>query len=80
MAKKKQVAPEDARMRQIAEKLRQLRIDKGYTSYESFAFDNNLPTIQYWRLETGANFTIKSLLRILNIHKLTMEEFFQGIH
>lgn len=61
----------------IGHKLAQLRKKKGYTSYESFAYDYDLPRAHYWRMEKGkVNITIRSLQRILSIHKVTMEEFF----
>jgi transcriptional regulator with XRE-family HTH domain len=62
---------------EIGKKLRELRIIKGYKSYESFAFDHDLPRMQYWRIENGkTNITIKSLMKVLSIHKLTIQEFF----
>jgi transcriptional regulator with XRE-family HTH domain len=62
---------------QIGQKLEDLRRKKGYTSYENFAFDYDLPRVHYWRIEKGkVNVTLKSLIRILAIHNLTMEEFF----
>jgi hypothetical protein len=30
-------------------------------------------------MEKGTNFTIRTLLRILDAHKITLEEFFKGI-
>jgi len=70
----------DERLRAIGEKIKELRSEKGYTSYENFAWDNNLPRMQYWRMEKGTNFTIKNLLRILDIHGLTLREFFSDIN
>lgn len=71
--------PLDKRVLKIADKLKKIRIDKGYTSYENFAWDNDLPRVQYWRLEHGVNFRIESLLKVLDVHKVTMEEFFKGL-
>ncbi len=62
----------------IGTKLAQLRKKNGYKSYESFAVENNLSRMQYWRIEKGkTNLTIKSLSRILDIHKVPIEEFFR---
>jgi transcriptional regulator with XRE-family HTH domain len=64
----------------IGQKLLELRIEKGYTSHADFASDNNLPRIQYWRMEKGrANITLKSLGKVLDIHGLTLEEFLGSI-
>ena len=64
-------------LRRIGDGLSQLRIKKGYESIKDFATDHNLPLIQYWRIEKGkANITIKTLLRLLSIHQLSVEDFF----
>lgn len=60
----------------IAQKIKQLRIEKGYTSYENFAYQNDLSRVQYWRMERGTNFTIDYFLKILEIHELSLTEFF----
>lgn len=60
-------------------KLKQLRIDSGYSSYEIFAWENNLSRIQYWKMEKGTNCTLKSLDRVLKIHKLTIDQFFKEV-
>lgn len=62
---------------EIGERLRKLRQERGYTSYESFAIEHSLSRMQYWRIEKGqTNITIRSLKRILDIHGITLEEFF----
>jgi hypothetical protein len=68
----------DPRIMEIAHKLKRLRIQKGYSSHESFAWDNDLNRVQYWRIEKGANITIKTLLSILDIHKISLKEFFEN--
>lgn len=70
----------DSRIRAIAEKIRKLRIQKGYSNYEHFAIDHDLPTVQYWRIESAkTNPTIQSILKILDIHGMTLKEFFSDI-
>ena len=57
--------------------LTQLRMLKGYTTIKDFALDHSLPFIQYWRIEKGkANITLKTLITLLSIHKITLEDFF----
>lgn len=73
------VSLQEKNIKKIAEKVKQLRIDKGYSSYENFAYENDLSRVQYWRLERGTNFTINYLLRVLEIHKLSLSEFFGDI-
>lgn len=72
-------AKNEKRLIKIGERLRDLRKKSGYKSYENFAFDNELNRVQYGRMETGANITIASLLKVLDIHKLTLEDFFTGL-
>ena len=68
---------DDKILKEIGYRVRKLRIKAGYTSHESFAISHDLSRMQYWRIEKGiANITIKSLLRILEIHKLTLSDFF----
>ena len=65
----------------IGAKLTVLRKTKGYSSHEDFAYDHDLPRVQYWRIEKGrANVTIKSLCRLLAIHDLSVEEFFYQMY
>ncbi|MBL4663225.1 MAG: helix-turn-helix transcriptional regulator [Flavobacteriaceae bacterium] len=78
MAKKTPVKKQlDPRAEQVAKKLKEMRIEKGYTSYENFAIDKGIRRMQYWRMETGTNFTFTSLLRILDAHKMSLSEFFE---
>ena len=70
----------DNRIIDIGQRLKKLRLKKGYKSYETFAWDNEIPRVQYWRMEKGTNFTISSLLRVLDSHNLTLEDFFSEIN
>jgi len=77
--KKKEVKKLDKRILKIADKIKKMRVEKGFTSYDSFAWDNDLSRIHYWRIEKGSNLTMQTLLKILDIHKITLEDFFKGI-
>ena len=79
MVTKKKKELLDDRIVSISKKLQKLRKDAGYTSYENFALEKELPRVQYWRMEKGTNFQFKSLLQILDAHEMTLEEFFKGI-
>jgi hypothetical protein len=64
-------------LKEIGKRIASLRRNMGYTSHETFAFDHNLPRVNYWRLETGkTNCTMKTLVKILTIQNLTLEVFF----
>jgi transcriptional regulator with XRE-family HTH domain len=66
----------DSVIQDVARRLKALRVEKGYSSYEKFALDHDLDRKQYWRAENGSNLTLKSLHRILNIHRITLGDFF----
>ena len=38
-------------LQKIGERLRELRKAKGYSSYENFAFDHDIPRMQYLRVQ-----------------------------
>lgn len=67
--------------KEIGDKLKHLRLKNGYSSYENFAVEHELSRMQYWRIEKGlTNLTIRSLVKILNIHRVTLEDFFLNFH
>ncbi len=63
----------------IAAEIRRLRIMSGYSSYEKFANEHDIDRKQYWRIENGANFTLKTLIKILNAHNISFEDFFRNL-
>lgn len=70
---------DDERIQKIAEKIKALRIKAGFSNYEDFAWEYDIPRAQYWRLEKGTNFTMVTLLKILDAHKITLKVFFKDI-
>ena len=60
----------------IGAELKRMRLLAGFSSYEVFADKNNLSKIQYFKMEKGTNFTLKSLDRILKIHDISIINFF----
>jgi transcriptional regulator with XRE-family HTH domain len=63
----------------IATRLKELRKEKGYSNYEHIAFALEMSRSAYWRLETGANFELKTLIKICRLLDVSLEEFFHGI-
>ena len=59
----------------LGNRLRKLRIDRGYTNYEQFAFEHNIPRAQYGRYEQGQDLRFSSLLKVLKALNVTFEEF-----
>ena len=66
-------------LKAIANRLKELRKLKGYSNYEHIAFDLEMSRSAYWRLETGVNFELKTLIKICRLLKVSLEEFFKGI-
>ena len=63
----------------IGKELKKLSVNAGYKSYEVFAWDNKISRIQYWKMEKGTNCTLKSLKRVLDIHDVRMDTFFNSL-
>ena len=63
-------------VKKLAKRIKSLRIKKGYSSYENFAFDNKIHRAQYGRYETGTDMQYTSLVRIAQAFDMTLEEFF----
>ena len=40
---------------QLGKRFREIRIAKGYTNYEQFAFEHRIPRAQYGRYEKGSD-------------------------
>lgn len=78
MEKKDQI-PNLEELKAIAERLKELRKAKGYSNYEHIAFELGMSRSAYWRLETGVNFELKTLIKICRLLNISLEEFFQGI-
>ena len=60
----------------IGAELKSMRLLAGFSSYEVFADKNKLSKIQYFKMEKGTNFTLKSLDRILKIQDISIINFF----
>lgn len=66
-------------LEKVAKKIKQLRKDKGYTSFQAFAYDFELNRVQYWRIESGKNITLKTLIKVLEIHQISLADFFKDL-
>ncbi|CAA9300793.1 MAG: hypothetical protein AVDCRST_MAG56-5402 [uncultured Cytophagales bacterium] len=73
--KPKQQPSED--LQKLGKRIRDLRIRKGYTNYENFAFEHNIPRAQFGRYEQGHDLRYSSLLKVVRAFGMTMEEFFK---
>lgn len=60
----------------LGERIKELRIKKGYSSYEYFAYDHNISRAQFGRYEKGQDLRFSSLVRVANAFDMTLSEFF----
>lgn len=60
----------------IGKKIKYLRIKKGYSNYEDFAYDADIARAQYGKYENGANLMITTLMKILKHHNMSLQDFF----
>ena len=68
---------EDEVIKNLGARIKELRIKAGYTSHEKFANDIEIGRSLYWNYEQGANMNFLTLIKILNFHKITLEDFFK---
>lgn len=83
MAKVKKVAKGTAKAKRrsneltlLGNRIKSLRIAQGYTNYENFAFEHDIPRAQYGRYERGEDLRYGSLLKVINALGMTPKEFF----
>jgi len=62
----------------LGKRIKELRLAKGYTNYEIFAYEHNIPRAQYGRYEKGSDLKFSSLLKVVDALGVSLEEFFQG--
>ncbi|MFN7913193.1 MAG: helix-turn-helix domain-containing protein [Bacteroidota bacterium] len=74
MTKKVKTKPKEVYA--LAKRIKQLRLKKGYKSYEIFAYDHNISRSQYGRYEKGEDIRYTSLLKVIRALGVTPKEFF----
>ena len=80
--KKKVIKPKQTKPKEVlllGKRIRQLRQEKGYTSQETFAYDNDYTLSYISRLERGQDIRLTSLVRICKALGVTLEQLFKGI-
>ncbi len=69
----------EKRLIKIGSKFKDLRVAKGYTSYENFAIEFDLDRKYYWSVEKGRNISLEYLFKLLEIHKIDLRDFFNDL-
>lgn len=78
MKAKKKYVPLDAdvELKKLGARIKQLRIQKGYTNMDKFAYDHDINRTQYAQYELGKDLRYSSLIRLLNAFEITFDELF----
>ncbi len=63
-------------LQKLGLRIKSLRIKNGYSSYEQFAFDNDISRAQIGRYEQGKDIQYSTLIRVCNALGVTINEFF----
>lgn len=60
----------------LAKRIKELRLKKGYTNYEFFAYDHEIARAQYGKYEKGEDMRFSSLIKVIKALGVTPKEFF----
>lgn len=60
----------------LAKRLKEIRKERGFSNYEQFAYENDLPRAQYGRYEKGHDLRFSSLVKILKAMDISLKDFF----
>lgn len=60
-------------LKNLGERIRQIRISKGYTSYEYFAYEHNISRAQFGRYERGEDLRFSTLIKIIEAFDMTID-------
>ena len=63
-------------LKRLGVRIKKLRIDAGYSSYEYFAYDHDISRAQFGRYEQGHDIRFSSLIKVINAFGMTIPEFF----
>ena len=77
----KSIDPEFEALRaKVGTRMKEIRLEKGYSSYEQFAFKHEIGRAQYGKYERGSeDLRLSSLFKVLRSLNVTFEEFFSKI-
>ena len=66
----------DVELQKFGKRIKQLRIKKGYSNYEHFAYDHHISRAQYGRYENGQDLRYSTLIKIISAFEISVSEFF----
>ena len=60
----------------LAKRIKSLRVNKGFTSYDYFAYEKGISRSQYGRYEQGEDIRFISLMKVIKAFDMSPKEFF----
>lgn len=63
-------------LQKLGARLKQLRIEKGYTNKDFFAYDHRIHPAQYSRYERGNDLQYSTLIKLINAFGISVAEFY----
>lgn len=60
----------------VGNRIKKLRIERGFTSYEYFAYEHNISRSQFGRYEKGEDMRLSSLFKVIDALGITISDFF----
>lgn len=63
-------------LKKLGNRIKQLRLKKGYSNYEHFAYEHSISRTQYGNYETGENIKFLTLVKVLQGLDISLKDFF----
>ena len=65
------------KLNQLGNRIKELRIKKGFKNAEFFAYEHEINRSQYGKYERGEDMRVSSLFKIIEVHNISVEDFFK---
>ena len=66
----------EKQVKNLGKRITALRKKKGFSNYEFFAYENRIGRSQYGRYERGSDMQFTSIVKLIEMHGMTLKEFF----
>ncbi len=76
-SQKEKFSPEELQLlEKLAKRIKTLRIEKGFSNYEHFAYESGISRTQYGKYERGDNLKFLTLIKVLKTLDISVSDFF----
>jgi transcriptional regulator with XRE-family HTH domain len=66
----------EKQLKSLGKRITELRKKKGFTNYEFFAYEHRIGRSQYGRYEKGTDMQFSSIIKLIEMHGISVKEFF----